>query len=102
MRTRFADPACWARCACVGLLALLPGCGAKGPPTFPVQGKVVFEQGGDVARLHNNQAGILFESVDPPGVQSYGEIAEDGSFKLMTSVEGAAKEGAIAGNHRGR
>ncbi len=101
MWTKFVDP--FGLCGMAWLLLLAaPGCGEKGPPTFPVQGKIVFEGEGSVFPLYDSQGGIQFESVEQPGVHSYGAINEDGTFKLMTTVDGMAKQGAVAGNHRGR
>ncbi len=81
----------------------LPGCGvAEAQPTFPVRGKILLEPPRSLLELHSTQGGILFQSVDQPDVQAYGAINEDGTFELMTSVNGVAKEGAIAGKHRGR
>jgi hypothetical protein len=103
MRKKSADQVGSVSAAVILLLAMaLPGCGEKGPPTFPVQGRIVFEGEGNIFPLYDSQGGILFESVEQPGAQAYGAINEDGTFKLMTSVNGVAKEGAIAGTHRGR
>jgi hypothetical protein len=86
------------------LVACLVGCGESGPPTFPVQGKLVFERGGEgsIQRLYNRQGAVEFQSVDKPDIRAYGSINEDGSFTL-TSTDGAdAWPGAVAGEHRGR
>jgi hypothetical protein len=103
MLQKIADRAGSVSASGVLLLAIsLSGCAEKGPPTFPVQGKLVFERGGKIFPLYDSQGGILFESVDQPGVQAYGAINEDGSFKLTTAIDGVAKEGAVAGTYRGR
>jgi len=83
----------------------LTGCGPRvpvGPPTVPVHGKVVFTKGGDVAKLHDTQGVIEFESLDQPGIKAYGTIEQDGSFILGTKFEGGSKAGAVAGKHRVR
>jgi hypothetical protein len=81
------------------------GCGPgapAGPPTVPVQGKIVFTKGGDVFKLHDTQGVVEFESVDQPGIKAYGTIEQDGSFSLGTKFEGGSKPGAVTGEHRVR
>jgi hypothetical protein len=92
-----------------GLLSLwicvlgIAGCGEaqpEPPPSHPVQGKIVF-RGGDVNSLYDQQAAILFLSVEQPEVQASGEIMKDGTFTLV-SVKGAQSwPGAVPGKHRG-
>ena len=70
------------------------GCGAKTPPTYPVEGKVVFADGSPLS------GGLVeFESVPAEGmpVNARGIIQSDGSFRLTTYAEG---DGALAGKHR--
>jgi len=73
-----------------------------GPPTVPLQGKVVFKKGGDVKALADRSVMVQFESLDQPGVQAFGTIQEDGSLVVATQVEGLAKPGIVPGKHRAR
>lgn len=73
-----------------------------GPPTVPLQGKVVFKKGGNVRELADRSVIVQFESVDQPGVQAFGTIQEDGSLVIATQVEGLAKPGVVPGKHRVR
>lgn len=70
---------------------LMSGCGSQGPQTFPIQGKVRFEDGAPV------RAGLVeLESVGGQ-VNARGEIQADGAFQLTTRT---FHDGAIAGKHR--
>jgi hypothetical protein len=77
--------------ALLGLLLLgATGCGSGG--TYPVQGKVVFQDGTPL------KGGIVvFESVDHAHIIARGDIAPDGTFELGTKKPG---DGALAGKHR--
>jgi len=96
--------------AAVAVLFLLAtvsaGCGApqqaKGPPTVPVKGKVVFTRGGTVKSLFDRQARIELESVEQRGVRAVGTIEEDGSFAVATITAEGSSPGALAGTHRVR
>jgi hypothetical protein len=88
----------------LGWVVVLAGCdsGPEPPATHPVQGKIVFERGGNIHELYDHQGAIEFESVDQPGVHAYGEIQEDGSFTLSTVKDDLGFAGAVPGTHRGR
>ena len=89
--------------ALVGMTLL--GCGSKpleGPPTVPVNGKVVFTKNGSLEPIVDRQGAIEFESVEQPGVKAVGDIQPDGSFTVSTLVQGGAKPGAVTGQHRVR
>jgi hypothetical protein len=76
-------------------LACSCGCGTKDRATYPVSGKVVFDNGAPLAG-----GMVMFES-EPAGSEprysSAGVIAADGTFQLSTFKEG---DGAVAGKHR--
>lgn len=85
--------------ACV----LIAGCSKPPAPTAtPLQGRVEFTKGGTVKDLSDSQSAIEFESVDQPGVRSFGEINEDGTFALKTIKDGVVMTGVVEGAHRGR
>lgn len=77
--------------------ACLPGCGSGKLPTYPVTGKVTFENG------HPLTTGgiVLCESLDVQSdgvpVVARGKIEKDGTFELFTFEEG---DGVVAGKHR--
>lgn len=80
----------------VGLLASIlllsnAGCGPSHPPTYPVEGKVVFENG-EACQLGT----IEFRSLDQL-VSARGKIEKDGSFKLSTWEP---NDGAVEGKHQ--
>jgi hypothetical protein len=94
-------------CAAVGGVACgLAGCGgppsAEGPPAEDITGQVVFTKGGDVAELYGCQGSVEFQCVERPEVHAFGEIREDGTFKLATLEDGVGRAGAIEGTHRVR
>jgi len=79
----------------VGLLvAVVPGCGPGHPKTYPVRGKVVFEDG---APLEGGFIGFESTPIDGTRINARGRVAEDGTFVLFTFAEG---DGAVAGKHR--
>lgn len=83
----------------VALLIIGIGCGPPGPKTYPVKGRVVYKDG-DVKELLYYQ--VQLES-EPDGKQkAVGEIEEDGSFSLMSNVEGQGRTGAPEGSYRAR
>lgn len=89
-------------CLACGLL----GCGgppsAEGPPAEDITGRLVFTKGGDIADLYGCQGSVEFQSVERPDVHAFGEIREDGTFKLATLEDGVGRAGVIEGTHRVR
>ena len=79
----------------LAILACLQGCGSDHPPTYPVSGKVVFEDGKPLT----TGGLVLLESVVTEGlpVNARGTINADGTFELTTFEDG---DGAVAGKHR--
>ena len=73
------------------LVLAASGCGPSHPPTYPVIGKVVFENG-EACQLGT----IEFRSLDHL-VSARGKIEKDGSFKLSTWEP---DDGAVAGKHQ--
>lgn len=79
------------------------GCSSSqpaGPPTVEVQGKLIITKGANIASLYNREGAVEFQSVEQPGVRAYGELNEDGSFKLTTRKDGVHKSGLVEGTHR--
>jgi hypothetical protein len=66
------------------------------PKTYPVQGVVRYKSGQAL-----KGGTIIFKSVDHPTLTITGEIKTDGSFTLVTLVDGKGKkvEGAPEGKH---
>lgn len=75
----------------LSFLLLISGCGPSHPPTYPVVGKVVFENG-EACQLGT----IEFRSLDHL-VSARGKIEKDGSFKLSTWEP---DDGAVEGKHQ--
>ena len=78
----------------VGVSILLCGCG-RGPRTYPVTGKVVFDDGTPLT-----SGGVVFsELVVAEGVatNARGAIDGDGRFRLTTFKD---NDGALPGKHR--
>jgi hypothetical protein len=75
----------------LSLLLAFAGCGPSRPATFPVKGKVVFENN-EPCQLGT----IEFRSLDHM-VTARGIIEKDGSFMLTTWEPG---DGAVAGSHQ--
>ena len=75
----------------LGLLAVFAGCGSDQVPTYPVAGKVQFEDGTPV-----RNGTIELESIEF-GTTATGTIQHDGSFILGTYTP---NDGAAAGEHR--
>ncbi|MBM4068092.1 MAG: hypothetical protein FJ271_03995 [Planctomycetes bacterium] len=71
------------------LVVCLCSCGDEQPPTFPVSGKVVFQNGVPVTHA-------IIEFTRPSGPMARARLAGDGSFALET----AGRPGAVAGTHR--
>ena len=79
----------------VGCVVLLAGCTSKGPETFPVKGKVLYQDGSPM-----KEGMVEFESLEEgeyKGRNARGKIEEDGSYFLSTEEEG---DGAVVGKHR--
>ena len=105
MPAKPGNPILVALCAAALLAPAGPlGCGG-GPKltTHTVRGKVVFEKGGSVQKLHAVEAAVAFESIDPPGVRATAAIAEDGSLAnvVSTAAQGSGY-GLPAGTYRVR
>ncbi len=85
--------------AVVGGLHLLSavGCSKRPtlPPTYPVQGKVVFQNGQAVS-----SGDVWFQPSEDSRVTTSGKIQSDGTFTLQSSMAGSHSSGAIAGPHR--
>ena len=78
----------------VTALALAVGCD-RGPRTYPVNGKVVFEDGSPLTT-----GGVVFSelmSSEAAGANARGAIDEAGNFQLTTFKD---NDGALAGKHR--
>jgi hypothetical protein len=65
------------------------------PKTYPVRGKVVFQDGRPV-----RGGAVWFKPQHDPNVTTSGEIKSDGTFALTSSMAGGHSAGAIAGPHR--
>lgn len=77
-------------------MAGFAGCGSDPAATYPVSGKVVFDDG----KPFTAGGVVMFESItvgDPPMYTAAGAIAADGTFRISTFQEG---DGAVAGEHR--
>lgn len=73
--------------------SLFIGCGPRNPPTFPVQGRVQFEDG-SVAEIGS----VEFRSMTgSERMTARGKIEKDGSFTLSTFEPG---DGALPGDHQ--
>ena len=83
---------------CLGptlLLAGALGCGSGNPPTYPVQGKVVFADGKPLT----TGGIVLTESItgEHVHINARGAIDANGEFRLTTFND---DDGAVAGQHR--
>ena len=78
---------------CVALGALCVGCNSK-EPTYPVKGKVVYQDDGSPAGAG---AAVMFESTKKPYARALGEIKADGTFVLSTD---RPDNGTMQGEHR--
>jgi hypothetical protein len=74
------------------LAACLGGCGDHGP--YPVEGKVVWEDGSPAKELENSQ--VVFE-LPEKGTSARGVIQADGTFRLSTVKP---NDGALPGEHK--
>ena len=72
-------------------ISLLVGCGEGRVSTYPVSGKVVFDDGSPV------RTGTVELASDEHKLTATGRIEHDGSFVLGTYK---SDDGACAGNHR--
>jgi hypothetical protein len=73
-------------------LAWLVGCGASGPTTYPVSGKVTID--GEPAK----EVRVDFYPVDSTNQMASGQVSENGTYTLFTGQIG--KEGAMAGKYK--
>ena len=88
---RIAEPTLFLFCAL--LFGFIAGCGES--TTFPVTGKVVFDDGTPFST-----GGVVFTqatSVEGPGQSARGKIRADGTFRLTTFETG---DGAVPGTHQ--
>ena len=76
------------------LVALVLANGCSEPKVCPVNGRVKFQDGGDVGVLAGYS--ITFES-DAQKVSGFGEVQADGTFAISTY---GADDGAVPGRHR--
>jgi hypothetical protein len=90
----------WSRCCrLIGILLLgtgLAGCGSRDAATYPVIGKVTFDNNVPLA----TGGLVMFQSVaggNQPQVTAAGTIGPDGTFRLSTHKDG---DGAVSGKHR--
>jgi hypothetical protein len=88
------------RCAGAALVAAILvtvfGCGASGPKTYPVKGKVVVKNG-QVGRIAGGY--VHMESVGEPKVKGAGQIEDDGQFAMACFVNDKAIEGMPQGEY---
>jgi hypothetical protein len=75
----------------LGMMLLVAGCGQERVPTYPVKGRVVFDDGQPV-----RSGTVELESMEAPLTAS-GRIQNDGTFVLGTYTP---DDGAAAGKHR--
>jgi predicted small lipoprotein YifL len=88
--TRFLLPA---------LALALAGCGASGPKTHPVAGRIDLP-GGDVTALAGSTVEVALAS--DPSVRGFGEIRPDGTFTLQSLRGGELKPGVPEGKYAAR
>lgn len=74
------------------------GC-AKGPKTHAVKGNVTLD-GGDVALLAGHSVEAVLES--DPAVRAAGVIQKDGTFTLVSLLQGEMRHGAVAGKYKAK
>lgn len=72
-------------------IGMFAGCSDGRPATYPVEGRVTFEDGTPVT-----SGTVEFESLDSR-INARGSIHPDGTFRLSTFEPG---DGAVAGRHR--
>src|SRR5262245_6362639 len=91
---------------CAVVLLAPAGCGSGTKlETNAVKGRVVFEKGGTVRKLHEAEAAVVFESVNPPGIRATAAIAEDGSLTNFVSKSSKGESsgyGLVKGTYRVR
>lgn len=89
--------------AVVGVVGLalpgIAGCGAAGPVTYPIEGRVLIEAG-DPASLEGQFIEVAL--VEDPSQRAAGIIGPDGKFKLETLDQGKVWGGARPGNYQAR
>lgn len=81
------------------LLTVLMGCSAKGPKTYPVQGKVVVKDG-DLALLVGSHVELLQDG--DSSLRPSGKIDGNGNFTLQTLHQGKILPGAPEGKYKAR
>jgi hypothetical protein len=77
-----------------GLIAivLLVGCGKRGPQTYRIPGRLVYEDNTPVP----GASVVLQTKIDEQVIAARGMVSPDGKFELTTFTEG---DGAVAGTH---
>jgi hypothetical protein len=78
----------------VALLATAWGCSSDQKQTYPVKGKLVWEDGGDVRQL---AGGLVVFQCDAEQISAKAPIDETGSFVLGTY---GLDDGAVAGQYK--
>lgn len=79
------------------LFIFICGCGKPDPAVHPVSGTVKMSDGTSAAGC---TVEFSSEAPETKGLNARGEVQADGSFKLMTTINGKDKEGAVAGKHK--
>lgn len=79
----------------LGLMAILlfPGCGKRGPQTYRIPGKLVYEDNSPVP----GASVVLQTTVDGQLIDARGMASPDGKFDLTTFRDG---DGVVAGDHQ--
>jgi hypothetical protein len=84
---------CLARALGPIVLAALLGCGDGNPRTYPIPGRVTYDDGSPVPG-----ATVIFQTtVDGKNVIARGRVESDGSFRLTTFRD---NDGVVAGEHQ--
>lgn len=78
--------------ASVALCLAIVGCGGGEIETYPIPGKLVYEDGTPV----NGATLVLQTTVDEKTIDARGEADSEGKFQLTTFEEG---DGVVAGEH---
>ncbi|MBM3997193.1 MAG: hypothetical protein FJ303_24035 [Planctomycetes bacterium] len=79
-------------CLAIGAVLIVTAIGC-GPARYPVEGKVVYENGEGMP----GGGTIIFEPVDTAAKSARGNINDDGTFKMGTFAEA---DGVIEGKYR--
>ncbi len=75
------------------------GCGKAGPKTHTVKGTVTLD-GADVSKLAGHSVEGVLET--DPTVRASGVIQKDGSFQLVSLLQGEMRDGAAPGKYWAR